>query len=307
MNREQSPTSLASDDRGRLVVHDPSGLRVWSPDGIAGPTPSISLPLPPVPVPLRSAPPLSHTPDGHLMALVRTPDGRRPSAVLLWRSETPGEVQTVTPPPIASGEPPSTVRKDSRSTTTGPDSDGLRYRQVQLAPRGDRLYLLAENRTLRLWALDVSSQGCQAREVSVTSPLPEGITSIALRPDGAVLALGDRTGAVSLFDTSRLAVTGRIPRATDDAEGFVQVLAFSPDGRNLAVGTLIGQILVWPANPSEPKDRRLSLPGHRGMISSLVFDQQGRRLASAGRTDPLVEVWDLEHIHHELAELGLAD
>ena len=306
MNREQRPTSLAADNRGRLVVHDPSGLRVWSPDGIAGPTPSIALPMPPVPVPFRSPPPLSRMPDGRMMALVRTPDSRRPSVVLLWRSGTPGQVQTVTPPPNTSGEPTAS-KKDPRSTPSGPDSDGLRFRQLQLAPRGDRLYLLAENYTLRLWALDASPAGCQAREIPVTSPLPEGITSIALRPDGAVLALGDRTGTVSLFDTRRGAVTGRIPRATDEAEGFVSALAFSPDGRNLAVGTHLGQILVWPANPSEPRDRRLSLPGHRDWISSLVFDQQGRRLASAGRTDPLVEVWDLDHIRHELAELGLPD
>ncbi len=307
MSRDQHPTSLATDDRGRLVAHDPSGLRIWSPDGIAGPTSVIALALPDVPVPLRGPPPLSRTPDGRLMALVRTPDGRRPSTIALWRSDTPGKVQPVTPPPSPASEFGSTAKKDPRGLSTGPETDGLRFRQVQVSPRGDRLYLLAENSTLHLWALDVTSGGYQAREVPMIAPLPEGITSIALRSDGAVLALGDRTGAVSLLDTRRLVLTGRIPRATDEAEGFATALAFSRDGHNLAVGTLLGPILVWPATQSEPKEPRLSLPGHRGMISSLVFDHQGRRLASAGRGDPLVEVWDLEHIRHELAELGLAD
>src|SRR5262249_3860423 len=49
-NREQCPTSLAF-DQGRLVAHDPFGLRVWSPDGIAEQAPPISAhPMPIAPV-----------------------------------------------------------------------------------------------------------------------------------------------------------------------------------------------------------------------------------------------------------------
>src|SRR5205823_3098957 len=140
-----------------------------------------------------------------------------------------------------------------------------------------------------------------ASEVPVTAGLPEGLTSLALRPDDAVLALGDRTGTVSFFDTRRLAVVGRIPPASDEAAGLVLALAFSPDGRDLAVGTQQGTILIWPAQ-SQPEEPRLTLPGHRGIISSLVFDRQGRRLASTGGPDPLVEVWDLDQIHCELAD-----
>ena len=48
------------------------------------------------------------------------------------------------------------------------------------------------------------------------------------------------------------------------------------------------------------------LPGHRGVIFSLAYDPQNRRLASAG-SDPLVEVWDLELLQRELMRLGLAN
>src|SRR5262249_32009324 len=152
-----------------------------------------------------------------------------------------------------------------------------------------------------------TSEGHQTRVLPVTAELPEVIISLALRPDGAVLALGDRTGTVSLFDTQHQAVVGRIRSSSAEVDGYVTALAFAPDGRDLAVGTQQGPILVWPATQSDPKEPRLSLPGHRGMVSSLVFDPQGRRLASAGRTDPLVEVWDLELIQRELTKLGLAD
>src|SRR4029077_4284122 len=106
---------------------------------------------------------------------------------------------------------------------------------------------------------------------------------------------------------SDCAVPGRISPASAEAEGLVLALAFSPDGRDLAVGTQQGPILIWPATTPTAREPRLSLPGHRGMISSLAFDHQGRRLASTAETDPLVEVWDLDLIQRELAGLGLAN
>jgi WD40 repeat protein len=308
-NREQRPTSLAFDDRGRLVAHDPLGLRIWSAEGIAQQAPPISVhPMPIVPVTWRNTTLLARAREGRLMAVVRTPDGRRPSAVFLWYSETPDQVQPVVAPPGAPGTAALPAKTDPRgSTMTGADADGLRFREVQIAPGGDRLYLLDDNNTLHVWALDSTSDGYQTRELPVTAGLPEGLTSLALRPDGAILALGDRTGTVSFVDTRRRTVVSRIRPVGAEADGFVTALAFSPDGRDLAVGTQQGPILVWPASSPVPTEPRLSLPGHRGMISSLVFDPQGRRLASAGRTDPLVEVWDLELIQRELTRLGLAN
>ena len=308
-NREQRPTSLAFDDQGRLVAHDPFGLRVWSPDGLAGQAPPIiAVPMPVVLVTWWNTTLLARTRDGRLMALVRTPDGRRPSAVFLWHSETPDQVQPVAPPPGALGPAASPAKADPRGNPAlGADAEGLRFREVQIAPSGERLYLLDSNNKIHVWALDATSEGHQARILPVPAGLPEEITGLALRPDGAVLALGDRTGTVSLFDLRRQAVVGRIRSSSAEVDGYVTALAFAPDGRDLAVGTQQGPILLWPATTPDPREPRLSLPGHRGMVSSLVFDPQGRRLASAGRTDPLVEVWDLELIQRELTKLGLAD
>src|SRR5262249_5545081 len=161
----------------------------------------------------------------------------------------------------------------------GADAAVLRFHAVQVAPNGDRLYLLGEDGTLQIWDLDASSGGCRARAVPVGAGLPEGLTCLALRPDGAVLALGDRTGAGPLFDARRAATTGRIKATGGDGAGFVPALAFSPDGRDLAVGTQQGAIVIWPATGPAPSEPRLTLPGHRGMISSLAFDARGRRLA----------------------------
>jgi hypothetical protein len=73
------------------------------------------------------------------------------------------------------------------------------------------------------------------------------------------------------------------------------------------VGTQLGSILIWPTTQLDRKEPRLRLPGHRGLISSLVFDRRGRRLAGAVGTDPLVEIRDLELIGRELMQLRLAN
>ena len=307
MNREQRPTSLAFDDRGGLVAHDPLGLRVWSPGLTGGPTPPIiRLPMRPVPVNWLNPTLLSRTTDGRVMALVRS------SAIFLWHSEAPAPIQPVIPPPRPGGEPALASKSDPRgNVATGAEAAGLRCHAVQIAPGGDRLFLLAEDGTrsnaLHVWALDPTSRGYKAREVPVTAGFPEGLISLALRPDGAVLALGDRTGTVTLYDTQRWRVISRIKPPSAEAEGMVLALSFSPDGRDLAVGTQQGTILIWSLATPNPTEPRLGLPGHRGIITSLVYDRQGGKLASTAVSDPLVEVWDLDLIRLELARLGIAD
>ena len=57
-------------------------------------------------------------------------------------------------------------------------------------------------------------------------------------------------------------------------------LAFSPDGKSLAVGSPQGQIFLWSVQrPSSPR-LSLRLPGQRG-LGSIVFDPRGQRLASS--------------------------
>ena len=134
-----------------------------------------------------------------------------------------------------------------------------------------------------------------------------GLSSLALRRDGKLLAVGDRTGTVTLFDTHGTKVLGtdQTSRA-EKSENLLLAMAFSPDGHDLAVGSQQGTISLWSvAQPTRPR-LRLRLPGHRGLVTNLAFDAQGQRLASATDRDPLVEVWDLELIQQELARLGLA-
>jgi eukaryotic-like serine/threonine-protein kinase len=240
------------------------------------------------------------------MALLRS------SGIFLWHAEAPEKIVPVVPPPGSGTEPaPASNNRAHRATTNNADNAAPLFRAIQIAPLGDRLYLLDQNGLLHVWALDgpseVDASATQARDLDWAIPVAEGgFTNLALRSDGAILALGDRTQTVTLLNTSNQRILDHIKHPNGDAESFWLALAFSPDGRDLAVGSEQGTISIWSiAQPTRPR-LRFRLPGHRGITTSLVFDAQGRRLASAGM-EPLVEVWDLERIQRELARLQLAD
>ncbi|HKI17349.1 MAG TPA: WD40 repeat domain-containing protein, partial [Isosphaeraceae bacterium] len=307
-DREFRHTSLAFDSNGRLVTHDMRGLRIWPAGSVSAQTPPTLQYL--LPSPTRKGwinlMPMAKTADGRIMVFVRS------SSVFLWHADAPDKVVKVIPPPRSGVEPAhSVINSPQRVTTISADTPPLTFRAVQISPRGDRIYLIDQTGRLHVWALDgpseVEASATQARDLDWVIPVAEGgFNNLALRNDGAILALGDRTQTVTLLNTSNQVILDRIKPASGEGESFWLALAFSRDGRDLAVGSEQGTISLWSiAQPTRPR-LRFRLPGHRGITTSLVFDAQGRRLASAGM-EPLVEVWDLELIQRELVRLQLAD
>jgi WD40 repeat protein len=95
------------------------------------------------------------------------------------------------------------------------------------------------------------------------------------------------------------------PRATLIAEGTVNSVAFSPDGKVLAAGSYRydynrrqpeGVIILWNVSTHR---RAASWVAHRDFITSLAFDPEGRTLTSTavarenGETDSEVKTWDV--------------
>src|SRR5439155_1084357 len=72
--------------------------------------------------------------------------------------------------------------------------------------------------------------------------------------------------------------------------GLVTSVAYSPDGKRLATGSVRGQMAMWDAQTGE---RLLTLEGHSASIRCLAFSPDGKRLASAS-PDKTVTLWDAE-------------
>jgi WD40 repeat protein len=107
---------------------------------------------------------------------------------------------------------------------------------------------------------------------------------------GSTLAVGGSRGEVVVWNVAAGAVHARLDVAAETES--ISAVAFSPDGRFLAVSSMDRTIQVWDV----PGARRCGvLHGHTGAVYALAFSADSRRLASGG-FDRSVRLWDLEGI-----------
>ncbi len=124
-------------------------------------------------------------------------------------------------------------------------------------------------------------------ELVLQMPPSTGVGSVAVSPDGALVAAAAGEGGVRLYD----ARTGRFVRCLGNDAGDRGV-CFSPDGRTLTAAGFHMDKLVGLFDVQSGK-RVLALPGHtewEAYATALSLD--GKLLASTG-TDKQILVWEL--------------
>lgn len=110
------------------------------------------------------------------------------------------------------------------------------------------------------------------------------IRSIALSPDGRLVAAGGDKGTVQCLDTS----TGELRHTFKTSSEVVKSLVFNPDGTTLACTGDNGAINMWNLSAGRIL---CSLRGHTGPVNSLAFRPDGKMLVS-GSDDNDIIFWD---------------
>jgi WD40 repeat protein len=85
-------------------------------------------------------------------------------------------------------------------------------------------------------------------------------------------------------------VAGQEPVTIKDLGGWVGAVAFSPEGRHLAIGTSDGKVGIWHA---AQKERVLELTGQTDAVAALVWSADCKTLVSGGH-DHLVILHDVD-------------
>ncbi|QDV34410.1 WD40 repeat domain-containing protein [Tautonia plasticadhaerens] len=129
------------------------------------------------------------------------------------------------------------------------------------------------------------------------TPPAAGVNSVAVSPDGSIVAGAANEGGVRLYD----AKTGVLLRAIGEVGD--RSVSFSPDGRSLAAGGFHMDKLVGIYDVQTGRRLR-TLTGHTEWeTDACTFSPDGTMLASTG-TDRQILVWDLAtgNLRHRLAD-----
>jgi WD40 repeat protein len=173
-----------------------------------------------------------------------------------------------------------------KETATVCTFQGRRAFPRVFTPDGKALIYAGADKTIRLW--DVAA----GKEKEPLKGHEKEVTSLAIGPDGKILAAGDKH-IVWLWD---LESRKQLPRLSCP-EASSENLAFSPDGTTLAAGQywwtnrgFFANIKLWDMATKEPR----AVLHQRDQVAGLVFSPDGRTLFSGCEGDDVLRRWDVK-------------
>ena len=122
--------------------------------------------------------------------------------------------------------------------------------------------------------------GKQVREFESTSKP----VCVAISPDSKVIAAGDLSPAVTLWDREG----GKELQHLTGHSSRIWSVAFSPDGQRLASASADGSSRIWDVSTGQSL---YTLSGHVGAVISVVYSPDGKFVVSGG-ADDTVRFWD---------------
>jgi WD40 repeat protein len=126
----------------------------------------------------------------------------------------------------------------------------------------------------------------EASEVKkVKTPGEFGTTGLAVSRELATAATADAE-SLHIFDLKKQCLSYSVPW---NVSANHSTMAYSPDGKYLAVAGSRGKIQIWGV---DEKKEIGTLIGHTDHVGKIAFDSSGRFLAS-GSSDKSVKLWDV--------------
>jgi ferric-dicitrate binding protein FerR (iron transport regulator) len=142
-----------------------------------------------------------------------------------------------------------------------------------------------ESRTLSSWHLESRKPRWSARQLTADR--------LALSPDGSMLATVRRQDRfVTVWDLVTGEVQATLRAAGDRTPALLRIvfsMAFSHDGRTLAVDDVSGLVSLWDIDTGEVKSK---FRRHGGRIFGMGFSPDDRLLAT-GQQDDTIRIWDI--------------
>jgi WD40 repeat protein len=245
---------------------------------------------------------VAFSPDGKILA-----SGSWDGTIKIWNTSTGQLIRTLSGDSInvssvafspdgktlASGGQDKTIKIWNTSTgqlvrTLSGHSDQVN--SVAFSPDGKILASGSQDKTIKIWNLSTGQvvrtlSGVDRRIEGVDRRIEEGVNSVAISPDGKILASsGNWDKTIRIWNLS----TGQVIRTLSGDSDRVTSVAFNPDGKILASGGDNG-IKIW--NLATGQEISI-LKSHTGLVNLVAFSRDGRTLAN-GSSDATIKIWRL--------------